>query len=87
MMIAEDNMLWGGFFGFVLGLIVSKVYQSWAILYRVEGTGFSGENGWRDGILSTPLWVRATDHPLGFTIVIIVVFIIIGILFAKNLSK
>ncbi|WP_409250626.1 hypothetical protein V1502_10635 [Bacillus sp. SCS-153A] len=86
-MNTENNILWGGLFGFILGLLVSKVYQSWAILYRAEGTDFSGENGWRDGILSTPLWVRATDHPLGFTIVIIIVSVIIGVLFAKYLSK
>ncbi|MFC4323287.1 hypothetical protein [Litchfieldia salsa] len=83
----ENNVLWGAFFGFVLGLLVSKVYLSWAILYRTEGTVYSGENGWRDGILSTPLWVRATDHPLGFTIGVITIFILIGILFIRYLSN
>jgi hypothetical protein len=86
-MNSDNNILWGGFFGFVIGIVVAKVYQSWAILYRAEGTGFSGENGWRDGILSTPLWVRATDHPLGFTIVIVIVFILIGMLFVKYLTN
>ncbi|MFD1039686.1 hypothetical protein ACFQ3N_14960 [Virgibacillus byunsanensis] len=86
-MKSENNILWGGFFGFVIGLVVSKVYQSWAILYRAEGMEFSGESAWKDGILSTPLWVRATKHSLGFTIVVVFIFIIIGIQFTKYLSS
>jgi hypothetical protein len=82
----EDNdVLWGGFFGFVLGLIVAKVYSGWAIIYRLDGTGFSGVDGWRSGILRTPLWVRATDYPMTFTIIVVLLFVIIGVLFTKYL--
>ncbi|MFE8702747.1 hypothetical protein ACFYKX_19270 [Cytobacillus sp. FJAT-54145] len=83
----DNNELWGGLFGFVVGLVVAKVYQSWAILYRLEGSVFSGDTGWRDGLLSTPLYIRATDHSLGFTIVVILVFITVGVQFAKYLTK
>ena len=82
-MTKDTEALWGALFGAILGFIIAKVYETWAILFGRYGV----HNGFYfNGPLTTPLWVRASQHPTVFTLVVIVLYAIIGVLFVLYLQ-
>ena len=84
----EINMgyyFWGAVGGWFLGMMFIKIYQLWAVWFRVEGASAAGIYGWYSS--TPPLWVLALDYPLIFHWVGMVVFILAGLLFANFLIK
>ncbi|MDX5474398.1 MAG: hypothetical protein LPK00_02575 [Bacillaceae bacterium] len=84
----QDNTfdyVWGGFFGLLVGYMVAKVYQSWAILFLSSGIELMADpiKGWDQ----QPLWVIATKYPTSFSVIVSVIFGVIGILFTKYLRQ
>ncbi|MBB3112869.1 hypothetical protein FHS18_004971 [Paenibacillus phyllosphaerae] len=67
----------GGFFGGVLGYIISKIYQIWAIVYRESQFDVNMTSSWPSG--SPPLWITATEHPMRFSFWMVLIYIIIGV--------
>ena len=84
----QDNTfdyVWGGFFGLLVGYMVAKIYQSWAILFLTSGIELMADpiKGWDQ----QPLWVIATKYPTSFSVIVSIIFCVIGILFAKYLRQ
>ncbi|SCY55809.1 hypothetical protein [Alkaliphilus peptidifermentans] len=73
--------LWGSFWSVVIGLIVSKVYLTWAFLFYTEGYQFWGFNSWTND----RLWMWATENHQFFMVLTLTIFISIGCLFVKFL--
>lgn len=67
----------GGFFGGILGFIIAKIYQIWAMIYRETRFDSNMPSSWPSD--SPPLWIRATEHPSKFSFWVVVLFIIVGI--------
>ncbi len=76
---------WGAFFGWVIGMIFTKVYQLWAVWFYGEGSRIAGVDGWWTN--SPPLWATAYNHPHTFNVVLTTFFIIMGLLFVKFLLE
>lgn len=72
--------IWGTFFGVVIGFVISKIYQIWAILFRGDGMHYAGVKSWH----ATTLWEIATEHPEGFLITIEILFGVIGYIFVNT---
>jgi hypothetical protein len=70
------DYLIGMVIGAVLGFIVSKVYQAWAILYRETHYDPNKSMGWRTDM--PPTWVFATENPTIFHAVIMILFILLA---------
>lgn len=69
---------WGAFGGMVLGFIVAKVFETWAMLFNQYGV----HNGsYMVGPLTTPLWVQAVHHPAVVTWIVVILYGILGVLF------
>lgn len=75
--------LWGVIIGLVVGFIVAKVYQIWAILFIYQGSRYAGIDGW----FNTALWDVATRNPLAFLIVVEIIFAVLGYLFVRTFFK
>ena len=75
----------GIFLGSVLGFIVSKIYQIWAIVYRDSQYDDNPVTSWRTE--SPPTWITATESPNSFSMSVITFFIIISILFTFCLRR
>ncbi len=81
-MAKTGDVLWGAIFGMVLGFIIAKVFETWAILFSRYGI----HNGsYMVGPMTTPLWVQASNHPTAITALTVVLYGIIGILFVLYL--
>ena len=76
---------WGAFWGWVIGMIFSKVYLLWAAWFNGEGMLNAGINGWDS--VTPPLWFIAYSHPQKFHMVATVFFILTGIVFVRFLLK
>lgn len=76
---------WGGFFGVILGFIVAKVYQTWAIAYRDSQYDLNPVTGWDTG--SPPIWIYATEHPTSYSLIVVSFFFVIGILFVAYMRN
>jgi len=75
----------GIFISFVLGFMWSKVYQTWAIVYRDSQYDNNQLNYWMPD--SPPTWITATESPNSFTASVIIFFLIVGIIFTFCLRK
>lgn len=75
----------GIFLGFVLGFLVSKVYQTWAIVYRDSHYDNNRPTSWMTD--SPPNWITVTENPDSFLSFVVFLFIIIGIIFTFCLRK
>ncbi|HIW32713.1 MAG TPA: hypothetical protein IAA29_07990 [Candidatus Paenibacillus intestinavium] len=71
----------GGIIGLVVGFVVSKIYQIWAILYQQSNYGTHKLTSWDSD--APPLWLTATEHSAMFTFWIVLIYIIIGVIFVK----
>ena len=79
-MSKEIKIFWGILFGFITGFAFAKLYQTWAILFRMKGVQYAGIQSWRTG----QLWEVAVENPMGFLITMEVLFSIIGYVFVKT---
>ncbi|MFD2615022.1 hypothetical protein [Paenibacillus gansuensis] len=68
----------GGTAGLILGYLLSKIYQIWAIAYRQTNYDPNMAYSW-------PLWETATEAPAKFTFWVVFVYIAIGVGFVKVL--
>ncbi len=75
----------GVFLGIVLGFIVSKVYQTWAIVYRETWFDPNRLTSWPAH--NEPLWIHATENPTGFLLAVILLFGIISAAFTWAYRK
>lgn len=66
----------GGLIGLVLGYIIAKIYQIWVVVYLGSDASI--------GVLPM-FWKTATTNPALHTFGVVLVFMIIGILFARIL--
>ncbi|WP_138416640.1 hypothetical protein [Aquibacillus sediminis] len=73
------------FIGYVLGFIVAKVYQTWAIVYRESQYDLNRPTQWETE--SPPAWAFATESPNSFFALVVLFFIFICILFTFCLRK
>lgn len=73
----ENKKFWGTFIGSIIGYAFAKIYLIWAMLYNEMGLRMANRDGWRD----TPLWDMATRNPEIFTIIIIIIFSVLGYAF------
>lgn len=76
---------WGMFIGFIIGLMVAKIYQSWAILFRMRGKDWIGITSWYQNGIDAPLWVLATDYPAHFTLAVTASLSFAGFLFVRTI--
>lgn len=83
--IASYDNLWAGFIGLVIGFVVAKVYQIWAILFIEYGRSLMHEpiTGWN----SKPLWVLATEYPSMFVFIVSLIFMTFAIVFMRFLKS
>lgn len=79
-MSKEIKIFWGLFFGFIFGFSFAKLYQTWAILFIMNGISYAGIQAWHTG----QLWEVATENPMGFLITMEVLFSVIGYAFVKT---
>lgn len=82
----EKLCYWGAFFGSIVGLVIAKTYQAWAILFVTQGMRLANVSGWKGGI-NTPFWIWATEKPVIFLWVVVTIFILVGLLFTKFLVE
>ena len=75
----------GIFLGFVLGFIISKIYQIQAIVYRDSQYDRNLVTSWYEQ--SPPTWITATESPNSFSMYVVTIFIIISILFTYFLRR
>lgn len=80
-MTKAGDVLWGAVCGAVLGFIVAKVFETWAVLFDRYGI----HQGFMNGPFTTPLWVPASNHPMVVTIVTVILYAILGVLFVLYL--
>lgn len=81
-MTKTGDVLWGALGGAVLGFIIAKVFETWAILFSRYGV----HNGsYLVGPFTTPLWVQASNHPTVVTVLTVILYGIIGVLFVLYL--
>lgn len=73
----------GLFLGSVVGFLLAKVYQIWAILYWVEGMNIAGQDGYRN----TPIWVFSIENPNLFLFIVVAFFAAAGNLIQKGFIK
>lgn len=73
----------GLFLGSVVGFLLAKVYQIWAILYWVEGMNIAGQDGYRN----TPIWVFSIENPNLFLFIVVALFAAAGNLIQKGFIK
>ncbi len=80
----DTDVFWGALCGTIVGFIVAKVYETWAILFSRYGvhSGF-----YFNGPVSTPLWVRASQNPLLVTVVVVILYGTLGVLFVLYLHR
>lgn len=74
----------GALIGVVIGYVISKIYQIWAIVYRESHFDLHMQNSWNSN--SPPLWITATENPKVFSFWVIIIFIIIGVIFVRILK-
>ncbi|MBS4218366.1 hypothetical protein KHA96_08585 [Bacillus sp. FJAT-49711] len=75
----------GIFISIVLGVMWSKVYQTWAIVYRESQFDNNQPITWMED--SPPTWITATESPNSFLTGVIFFFVIVGIIFTFCLRK
>ena len=75
----------GAITGGVVGYIAAKIYQIWAIAYQVTRLDPNMQSSWQSD--APPLWVTAVEQPAVFTFWVSVVFIMIGIFFARTILR
>ncbi|MBW8347861.1 hypothetical protein K0H71_00180 [Bacillus sp. IITD106] len=75
----------GIFLSFVLGFMWSKIYQTWAIVYRDSQYDNNQPTYWMED--SPPTWITATESPNSFITSAILFFVIVGIIFTFCLRK
>lgn len=75
----------GAFLGMVSGFMVSKVYQTWAIVYRDSYYHAERLSIWQTR--NPPLWVQATEQPTYFHGVTTGLFLLIALGFTWALRK
>lgn len=81
-MAKTGDVLWGALGGAILGFIVAKVFETWAILFSRYGV----HNGsYQIGPLYTPLWIQANNHPTRVAVVVVILYAILGVLFVLYL--
>jgi hypothetical protein len=68
----------GGTIGAIVGFILAKVYQIWAILYETEGLVLEGVTGWE----GKPLWKTVNENPGTTTFLGAILFLGVGLLFS-----
>jgi hypothetical protein len=73
----------GALIGLVIGYVISKIYQIWAIVYRESHFDPHMTNSWNSN--SPPLWITATENPNLFSFWVILIYIIVGIVFVRIL--
>lgn len=76
------DVLWGALSGAVLGFVVAKVFETWALLFSRYGV-HSGS--YMVGPFTTPLWVQASSHPTMVTTVVVILYAMLGVLFVLYL--
>ncbi len=77
-MTKAGDAVWGGICGAVLGFIVAKIFETWSILFIQYGV----HNGsYLVGPFTTPLWVRAANDPILVTVLTVILYGSLGILF------
>lgn len=79
----ELTYLIGGTIGSVLGFILAKVYQIWAILYETEGVALEGVSSWE----GTPLWKTVNENPGTTSFTVTILFLGVGLLFSYFLTN
>lgn len=79
----EMTYIIGGTLGLVLGFILAKVYQVWAILYETEGLSLQGVTSWE----GKPLWKSINENPGMATFVITFSLFFIGLFFSFLLIR
>ncbi|NMA49979.1 MAG: hypothetical protein GX947_09510 [Tissierellia bacterium] len=66
--------------GSIQGFILAKVYQSWAILYSIEGSSIAGKYTWTN----TPMWEFSIKNPTIFLSIIVMIFALFGLFISKT---
>jgi hypothetical protein len=73
----------GALIGGVIGYVISKIYQIWAIVYRESQFDPHMPKSWNTN--SPPLWITATENPKMFSFLVVFIFIIVGVVFVRIL--
>ncbi|SEC40315.1 hypothetical protein [Paenibacillus sp. GP183] len=74
----------GALIGVVIGYVISKIYQIWAIVYRESHFDLHMQNSWN--AKNPPLWITATENPEVFSFWVVFIFIIVGVIFVRILK-
>ncbi|NMO98262.1 hypothetical protein [Paenibacillus lemnae] len=74
----------GALSGLIIGYVISKIYQVWAIVYRESRFDPNMSDSWNTN--SPPIWVTATENPNSFSFWVVLIYIIIGIIFVRLLQ-
>ncbi|MDM5317152.1 hypothetical protein QUF49_14180 [Fictibacillus sp. b24] len=69
--------------GAVIGFILAKVYQTWALLYEMRGRELDSLTNWQH----TPLWQTVNENPGITTLIVTLLFSAIGLCFAHLFTK
>ncbi|TMU85100.1 hypothetical protein FGG79_14550 [Bacillus sp. BHET2] len=83
--MGKKELTWfiGGTAGLIIGFVICKIYQIWAILYEDQGLALEGVTSWE----GTPLWKTVNDNPGTALFVIMVFFLIVGLCFSYLISQ
>ncbi|WP_164472673.1 hypothetical protein [Cohnella candidum] len=73
----------GALIGLVVGYVISKIYEIWAIAYRETHFDPHMTNSWQSDI--PPLWITATEKPSLFSLLVILIYIVVGVVFVRIL--
>jgi hypothetical protein len=74
----------GALIGLVIGYVISKIYQIWAIVYRENHFDLHMQNSWNTK--NPPLWISATENPEVFSFWVVFIYIIVGLIFVTILK-
>ncbi|MFC6331984.1 hypothetical protein ACFP56_05060 [Paenibacillus septentrionalis] len=73
----------GALIGLVIGYVISKIYQIWAIVYLESNLDPNMTNSRNTN--SPPLWITATENPNSFSFWVTLIYIIVGVICVKIL--
>ncbi|MCM3633508.1 hypothetical protein [Paenibacillus camelliae] len=75
----------GALIGLVIGYVISKIYQIWAIVYRESNFDPHMIDSLETN--SPPLWITATENPNLFSFWVTLIYIIVGVICVRILHK